>query len=355
MKLRIPFMMLAILNLLAGLWAGLLRMGWELPLTPVAAHHGAIMVGGFLTTLIILEKVVPLKRNLLLAIPMVSALSLLIVLPGSYHPGLVFLMAGSAGLFAVLGYYLYLYPRDLSAGLMLMGAGCLLIGNVMLIQKQLYMMAFPWWMGFLLLTITAERLELSKFLPVSSDNKLWLLGFLGLFLAGLLMPFHGPGKYLSGTALAAVAVWMLKFDVIRVGLRKEGLTRFSSLALALANGWLILEGLLLMLLPELAYSYDMLVHVFFIGFVFSMIFAHGPVILPGVLGIVFRPYHAILYVWLFLLDGSLLLRVAADATGQPEWRKIAGILAVAGILLYFMTLVVLVVRNELNAAKKELR
>jgi len=58
--LRIPFVVFAVINLLTGLWAGLIRSGWNFPGTPLAVHHGAIMVGGFLTTLIILEKVVPL-------------------------------------------------------------------------------------------------------------------------------------------------------------------------------------------------------------------------------------------------------------------------------------------------------
>lgn len=344
-------MMLAVINLLAGLWAGLIRMGWELPMTPLAVHHGAIMVGGFLTSLIALEKVVPLKRSFILIVPLISSLGLIMALPGYFQPGLYFMLAGSVGLFAILAYYLYRYPNDLSAALMLAGAGSLIVGNGMLIQKLLYPAAFPWWMGFLLLTITAERLELSKFLPVTLKNKYWLLGFLVLFIGGLLMPFHGDGKYLSGTALIGVALWMLRFDVIRIGLTKDGITRFSSIALALANFWLILEGMLLMLMPETALSYDMLVHVFFIGFVFSMIFAHGPVILPGVLGIVFKPYHPLLYVWLFLLDGSLLVRVIGDAAGSPEIRKLTGILSGAGILLYFMTIVALVVRERVRESK----
>ena len=61
--LRVPFMLVAVINLIAGMWAGLIRLGWELPVAVIAVHHGAIMVGGFLTTLIALEKAIPLKRN----------------------------------------------------------------------------------------------------------------------------------------------------------------------------------------------------------------------------------------------------------------------------------------------------
>ena len=291
---RIPFMLAAVLNLIAGIWAGLIRLGWNLPLTPVAVHHGAIMMGGFLATLIALEKAIPLKRNIALVVPVISALSLLMAVPGYYHTGLYFLIAGSVGLFIIHASYLYLHPRDLSIVLMLVGAGSLIVGNAMLIRTQFYPASFPWWMGFLILTITAERIELSKFLPVSTNARYLLLSFLALFLLGLLIPFHGIGKYISAASMIGIAIWMLKHDVMRIGLKKKGLTRFSSISLLIANGWLIVNGILLMSMPDTAFSYDILVHSFFIGYTFAMIFAHGPIILPGVLGIISKPYHPIL-------------------------------------------------------------
>ncbi|MEK6782387.1 MAG: hypothetical protein AABY93_11820 [Bacteroidota bacterium] len=353
--LRVPFMILAVINLLAGVWAGLIRIGWNFPVAAVAMHHGAIMVGGFLTTLIALEKAIPLKRNYVLVVPFISSLSLIMAVPGYFQPGLVFLIAGSVGLLSIQAYYLFLYPRDLSVALMFIGACCLIIGNAMLIQKQLYPAAFPWWMGFLLLTITGERLELSKFLPVSVRNKYFLLGFLFLFVVGVIVPFHEIGKYFSGIALLSIAIWMLRHDVIRIGLKKEGLTRFSSTALLLANAWLIVEGILLIVLPDAIFSYDILLHVFFMGYTFSMIFAHGPIILPGVLGITFKPYHSILYGWLLLVQGSLLLRIGSDAIHDMDGRMMSGILSGVGILLYFITLVVLVLRSRITPAPPTLQ
>jgi hypothetical protein len=342
-------MLAAVLNLIVGIWAGLIRLGWNLPLAPVAVHHGAIMVGGFLATLIALEKAIPLKRNIALGVPIVSALSLLMVAPGYYHTGLYFLIAGSVGLFMIQAYYLYIHPRDLSSVLMLVGACSLIVGNAMLIRTQFYPASFPWWMGFLFFTITAERIELSKFLPVSANAKYLLLSLLALFLFGLLIPFHGIGKYLSAVSMIGTAVWMLKHDVMRLGLKKTGLTRFSSVALLIANGWLIVNGILLIAMPDTAYSYDILVHSFFIGYTFAMIFAHGPIILPGVLGIISKPYHPILYASLLLVQGSLLFRMIADSLLHSQWRKMSGILTGLGILLYFATLIVLVVRERYHA------
>jgi hypothetical protein len=347
MPYRIPFVLLAVVNLLIGLWAGLLRAGWQLPGSTFAVHHGAILVGGFLTTLIALEKVIPLKKNWLLVIPVISAGSLLIALPGSIY-GLYCMIAGAVGLLVVLGFYTYLHPRELAASLMMAGAGCLLIGDVLLLNRQFYPMAFPWWMAFLLLTITAERLELSKFLPVTNQHKAILVALLSLFVLGLVFPFHGVGNILSGGSAIGVSFWMLRHDVMGIGLKKEGLVRFSAIALVIANAWLMVEGIILITSPQTAFAYDMAVHVFFLGYTFAMIFAHGPIILPGVLGIQVRPYHPVLYVWLFLTQGSLLFRVVMDGFENPSGRYWSGIVSGIGILLYFLTIVFLSVPRKVS-------
>ncbi len=51
---RLPLLALSILALLAGLWAGLLRLGWSLPPIQPGLYvaHGPLMVCGFLGTLI---------------------------------------------------------------------------------------------------------------------------------------------------------------------------------------------------------------------------------------------------------------------------------------------------------------
>ncbi len=98
------------------------------------------------------------------------------------------------------------------------------------------------------------------------------------------------------------------------------------------------------------FIYDAVLHSFFIGFVFSMIFAHGPVILPGVLGISIKPYHWILYVPAIILEGSLVIRVVADILSLEEWRRWAGMWNGIAILLFFMAMGVLIVnkRKEMN-------
>jgi hypothetical protein len=335
---RAPFLLFAIANLILGLMAGLGRMGLSMPVTEAHAHHGAIMVGGFLGTLIALEKIIPLKRRFFFVGPLLSAASLIAFTFGSPEAG-VSLQIG-AGLMFVAAYWIYL-SRQFSVYLLLAMAGacCWVIGNIFLLRDGLYPKAFPWWMGFLLLTIVSERLELTKFLPVGSLAKKALYAVLCLFILGAVMPYHSPGMRLLGISLMLVSLWLLRYDIVRISVRKQGLTRFT--AVGLLSGYLLLfaDGLLLATAVSQAWNYDVILHLFFLGFVFPMIFAHGPVILPGVLGLQVRPYTPALYIPLTLLVLSVVLRAFADAgVIQTSLRGVSGWISAAGILLYFATL-----------------
>lgn len=349
-KIRLPFMLFAFANLLIGIMAGLIRIGWSFSIDSIAAHHGAIMVGGFLGTLILLEKVIPLKIKILFALPVVNALSLVMIIPEFYHIGQICLITGAIGLLVVFMLYFRKQPRDLSVMLMIAGACCQITGHIMLVTKQFYPMAFPWWMGFILFVIVGERVELSKFLPVTKQNKYLLLGILFLFLIGILLPFHGMGKYLSGIALVSIALWLLRYDVISIAIKKNGLTRFSAAALMTGCLALMLTGVFLISLPDLPFAYDAMVHTFFLGFAFSMIFAHGPIILPGVLGLNVKPYHPLLYLPLIAMIGSLMLRLLADTMVLSYTvRQWSGWISAGSILVYFMLLLSISVIKHMHA------
>jgi hypothetical protein len=346
-SLRIPFMLLAITNLLIGIIAGLLRIGWELPVNSVAVHHGALMVGGFLGTLILLEKVIPLKKNIFLLLPFLNALGVLVAIPDLYRIGVAFLLLGAVSLLFVFIYYLKNQPGDMSVHLMILGAISQITGHIMLITKLFYPMAFPWWMGFILFIIVGERLELSKFLPVTKKNKNTLLVFTLLFLTGVCLPFHSFGKYISGFGLCLIALWLLRHDIISLSLRKNGLQKFSGIALLTGCLALLLTGIFLLTLPALTFAYDAIVHTFFLGFAFSMIFAHGPFILPGVLGLAIKPFHPVLYLPLITLLSSLMLRILCDLSVLPYFLRLpSGWGSAASIVLYFILLIVLTIRSS---------
>lgn len=347
---RLPFVFLAMLCLLLGLWSGLSRIGWDLTFISIAAHHGAIMVGGFLGTLISLEKIIPLKKKALFAIPVISASSVLFFILNQPLASFFALVLAALGLCGVLLFYL-LQEKNLSYLLMLGGAFCWLTGNILLITKKFYPLSFPWWLAFTLLVITSERLELMKFLPVKRASKNALLIFLGVYLAAILLSFHGTGHRLAGAALIATSIWLMRHDVVGITIRKETLPRFTAVALLAGYVSLLLTGVFLLALNDQSLAYDAIVHTYFLGFVFSMIFAHGPIILPGVLGIAFKPYHKMLYAWLMLLHLSWIIRVAGDIILDLEMRRISGLISAFAILCYFATIATLTISYSRRHAK----
>lgn len=349
---RPGLLVLAFLNLITGMLSGLGRLGWQIPMPEAYAHHGAIMVGGFLGTLIALEKVIPLKRPFFFLGPLMSALSIAVFLRGDFHIAVA--MQIGAGILFLGVYITYLrsqYSNELVMALI--GVLCWVIGTSLLFWKQFYPMAFPWYIGFLLFTIVAERLELSRFLPVTQRQRHVLFGFLGLFLLSLILPFHKAGNFLAGGALILVGSWLLRFDVIRITLRKEALARFTAIALLCGYIALIVEGFMLALVsPEQPFGYDMMVHTFFLGFAFLMIFAHGPIILPGVLGLSVKPYHPSFYFPVALLIFSLVLRLAADSFLIPiDYRAYSGWITMGAILLYFVMMATATLRAFIHSQR----
>src|SRR6187551_3804851 len=95
---RLPFVLLAMLSLVVALLAGLQRIGWNFQFGSVSSNHGAIMVGGFLGTLISLEKIIPLKKATLLFIPVLSGTSVILFFCDLATLSLLFLAAASVGL-----------------------------------------------------------------------------------------------------------------------------------------------------------------------------------------------------------------------------------------------------------------
>lgn len=343
--LKPALLVFALINLVTGMLSGLGRLGWAVPIPEAYAHHGAIMVGGFLGSLIALEKVIPLKRIYFYAGPLLSASSIVVFLFGDFHFAVAMLVVAGLIFAAVYVTYLKVQFSELLL-LALAGVACWLVGTVLLFWKQFYPMVLPWWMGFLLFTIVSERLELSRFLPVTAANRRWLYGFLVVFVVSLLIPFHIVGKFLAGFSLVFTSAWLLRYDLIRITLHKEGLARFTAVSLLCGYIALVIEGVLLVALRDQPFAYDMIVHTFFLGFVFSMIFAHGPIILPGVLGLSVKPYHVALYLPVTALWASLALRLAADGgLISLTYRAWSGWITMGSILLYFVLMIVVTIRS----------
>ncbi|MDN5205040.1 hypothetical protein QQ008_26865 [Fulvivirgaceae bacterium BMA10] len=341
---------LIIISLLLGILGGLYRLGWSIPVNKWAIEHGALMVGGFLGTVISLERVVTLQKHWFKIVPFLSGISTITLLFGFQQVAYLLLILGSTGLIMV---YLFIYHtyKEPYFIIMLIGAVCWFIGNILLSLHHFYPQVFPWWMGFLLLTIVAERLELTKFLPVKKSHKQWLTIFITTFCIALLIPYHLYGKELAAMAVIAMACWLIRFDIARMNIGKKGLFKFTGILLFLGYLWLALAGVLMAFGEGLGLSYDALLHVFFIGFVFSMIFAHGPIILPGVAGFAIKPFSNVLYIPALLLHTSLISRIIGDLTVHLTLRKWGGMLGAVAIVLYFLLLIMTLVRQKNKSVK----
>lgn len=328
---------LVVVSVILGILAGYNRLGWTGLPTGMAAEHGAIMVGSFLGTLIILERAVVAKNKWFLLIPLLNGLSLPLFLLGFSDAALLVLVAGGVGLCYI---YLDIISRykELYFYVMMGGSICWLIGNLLAWKYNFFPQALPWWISFLLLTIAGERLELTKFLPVKNRQKLLLLVLLGVFVVASGSFFHSWGQMVAGTALFLVAAWLLKYDMVRKSFRKKGLHRFSAIMLGTGYLWLAFAGISMVLSTWFPIAYDVLVHSFFLGFTFSMIFAHGPVILPGIARLPFHPFSPGLYLWGALLHVSLILRICGSLHSFYPLKYWGGILNGIFIVAYFLTI-----------------
>ena len=79
--------------------------------------------------------------------------------------------------------------------------------------------------------------------------------------------------------------------------------------------------------------YDAVLHTVFLGFVFSMIFGHAPIILPAVLTSI-HEYRSIFYTHWALLHLSLIVRVIGDVAGWFAVRQWGGMFNVIALLLF---------------------
>ena len=328
------------LSLLAALWGGLVRLGWELPpLTQgLPPSHGPLMIVGFLGTLIGLERAVALGRRWAYGAPLLAGASALSLLFGAPDPAGPILAAG-AGCFLV-GIFILLFRRQPSAHFMTMGIGAFLwLGGILLWHLGYPVhQAAPWWIGFLVLTIAGERLELSRLRFLTVLDRLKFLLAVGLFVLGLAVSLRlfQLGVWLSGLGLAALAFWLLRYDLACRTVRQAGLPRFMAICLLAGYVWLAVGGIGWIAFARFFNAgpyYDAMLHAIFVGFVFSMIFAHAPIIFPSITGAA-MPFQLAFYGHLGLLHVSLLLRVGGDFMLWLPGRDWGGFLNALAILLF---------------------
>jgi hypothetical protein len=319
---------LVALALLSGLAGGLVRAGVALPvpegtawLSRAVLLHAALMIGSFLGTVIGIERAVAVRHRAAWLAPVSSASAGLAMLLGLDAPGAWLLLASSMAFMTVNA---LVVSRQSAAHtyLLLAGAVCWAVGNLLFALEWSAQAVVPWWFAFLVMTIAAERLEMTRLMRRRPGARPALIVLLAALATGAALTAVAPqaGGVLYGAALLLLALWLLFFDIARRTVAADGLPRYMALCLLGGYLWLAVAGIAWAAVALGLPARDTALHALGLGFVVSMMMGHAPVILPAVARVKVL-FGAWFYVPLAVLHVSLLVRLAggwADAALRTQ-------------------------------------
>jgi len=340
---RSALMVLVAGSLLAAVAGGLLRAGvswggsggstWP---GHAAAAHSALMMSGFLGTVIAIERAVAIRLRWAFVAPFASGLGGAALLAG--HPG----WAAGLGVIAAMVFVaanIVVVSRHAAAHtvLLLIGAAAWLAGNLLFATGQGGDVIHPWWFAFLVLTIAAERLEMTRLMRREPVARPSLQATLVALLAGAALSGPAPrlGGSVFGLALAALAVWLLAFDIARRTAFTHGLSRYMAVCLLSGYAWLGVAGVAWTCMSVGLPGRDAALHALGLGFIVSMVMGHAPVILPAVarIKLLFGPWF---YAPLVLLHASLALRLGGGLANR-DLQSAGAVLNALALALFIAT------------------
>lgn len=340
----------AISALVVGLLSGLARLGVAVPAFAVnqLEQHGALMICGLFGTLISLERAVAMARGWPYLAPALAASGSVALLAGQPVAAQLLYLA-AALILLVASLRLWLQQSVLHLATLGLAALMWLFGNVLWLGSGAVITAVPAWQAFLVLTIAGERLELSRFLPTPpSARRVFAVLVVLISLGAQLMPITTrAGTLVFAVGLIGLVLWLLRHDIVRRTVRQSGLPRFIAVCLLSGYAWLLLSALLMLagVLVLTTPLRDAVLHSMLLGFVFSMVFGHAPIILPAVARIKL-PYHPVLYLPLLALQLSLLVRVGGGMADQFALRQGAALANAGALLLFVFCVLTLIMRGR---------
>jgi hypothetical protein len=299
------------------------------------------MISGFLGTLISLERAVALGRWWAYAAPAVSAIAAVTLIAGRpAFAATAFLLAGALLTFNS-GVVIARQPA-LFTVMLALAAACWTEGTFVWINGAPAADVTGWWIAFLVLTVGAERLELSRVLSPPRSSQLIFAFAAALIITGMIRGELGlRTASFGGGGLLLATLWLVRHDIALRTIRLSGQPQFSAACLLAGYFWLGVAGLVLFGVSphSAAFSYDAVVHAVTIGFALSMIFGHAPIIVPAVLGLRVQ-YSAALYAPLVILHLSLLFRITGDLFNWVDIRTISGPATIIALIGYVAILLI---------------
>ena len=335
------------LSLFCGIAGGLLRVGIVLPaaadaawLGQAAVFHAALMICGFLGTVIGIERAVAVKLRIAFVAPLASGLAGVCLLLGQAAAGAWLAVLAAVAFTAVTALVVH-RQRAAHTVLLLVAAAAWLVGNLLFATGIGRAAPLPWWFAFLVMTVAAERLEMTRLLRRSAEAGGLLFAVLALMLVGAAWFATSPaaGGLLFGLSLTLLAAWLGVFDIARRTVRAHGLSRYMAVSLLGGYVWLAVAGVAWMGMAFGLPWRDAALHALGLGFIVSMMMGHAPVILPAVARVKLS-FSGFFYVPLLLLHVSLIVRLGfggVDASDASA-RALGAALNAVAILVFIATL-----------------
>lgn len=343
--MRAALIALVAYSLLIGVAGGLMRAG--LPLfgwlpqpwvMPAISLHAALMVCGFLGTVIGIERAVALHASWAFLAPVASASGAISLMLGDTTMGLL-LMVLAAVVFVLVNAFIVKRQAAWHTGLLLASALIWLLGNVRFLHHGLANGTVLAWFGFLVLTIAAERLEMTRLMRVRPGSRALLGLCLVLQFGGIALAEwqDQAALLLWGASLLALSAWLIAFDIARHTVKASGLSRYMAVCLLLGYVWLGVSGLSWMGMGLGLATRDAALHALGLGFIVSMVMGHAPVILPAVARIKLH-FDARFYLPLTLLHASVALRLIPGHT-NASWHATGSALNAVAIAVFALTVI----------------
>jgi hypothetical protein len=332
-------------SLVGGIAGGLLRVGVRLApagadwLGRAALAHAALMVCGFLGTVIGIERAVAVKRREAFVAPLASGLGGAALLLG--HEALAaWLLVGAGLVFLAVNGLVVQRQRAAHTVLLLLAALAWLVGNVLFAADAPGAAVLPWWFSFLVMTIAAERLEMTRLMRRRPAAQTALYVVLAALLAGAAASAIAPrlGGALYGLSLVLLALWLGLYDIARRTVSAPGLSRYMAVCLLGGYVWLAVAGGAWAGMSWGLPLRDMALHALGLGFIISMVMGHAPVILPAVAGVKLA-FGPLFYLPLLALHASLALRLFAGFD-LLSWRALGAGLNAGTIAWFALTVLV---------------
>jgi hypothetical protein len=337
---RIAFAGSIAVAFVCGIAAGLARFGIALPPHALssAAWHGVLVLPVFFGAVVSLERAVALRAGPHLCAPACAAAAGLVLLAGAppAWAQALLVIAATAALASMAG--LLRRQPALHLFVLALGVSSWWAGNVLWLATQAPLRAVPNWLAFLVLTIAAERLELTRMRRTPPRARVTFVAIaVVIFLSASASPYAPePALRAFSAALVALALWLTRHDIARVTVRRHGLTRFIAVCLLSGYGWLALSGVLGLFGSWDAGHpwHDAALHALTLGFVMSMALGHAPIVLPALTRLRVR-YRPLFYLPLAALHAALALRIGG-ALAQAFVLHRAGAIGNAAALALFI-------------------